>query len=79
MIITMYCKYPFDRNDEIEIAVLPQKFDRSPEWWSHRNGDHLWYGFDWKRIRTEKIDGNDDLTALVIWPEGESLLYLSQR
>ena len=24
----------------------------------------------------KKIDHNDDLTALVIWPEGESLLYI---
>ena len=23
----------------------------------------------------KKVDRNDDLTALVIWPEGESLLY----
>ena len=50
----MYWKYPFDRNNEIEIAVLPQKFDRSPEWWSYRIGDRIWYGFDWERIRTEK-------------------------
>ena len=24
----------------------------------------------------KKIDRNEDLTALVIWPEGESLLYM---
>ena len=30
MIITIYSKYLFDRNDEIEFAVLPQKIDRSP-------------------------------------------------
>ena len=24
----------------------------------------------------KKIDRNDDLTALLIWPEGESLLYI---
>ena len=54
MIITIYWKYLFDRNDEIEFAVLPQKFDRSPKWWSDRIGDRLWYGFDWELIRAEK-------------------------
>ena len=76
MIITIYWVYPFDRNDEGEFAVLPQKFDRGPEWWSDRIGDRLWYCFDWEQIWAEKIDRNDDLTALVIRPEGESLLYL---
>ena len=52
--ITIYWKYPCDRNDESEFAVFPQKFDRSPEWWSDRIGDRLWYGFDWERIRAEK-------------------------
>ena len=60
MIITIYWKYPFDRNDEIEFAALPQKFDRSPEGWQDRIGDRLCYGFDWERIRAEKIDRNDD-------------------
>ena len=68
MVITIYWKYSFDRNDE-----------SSPEWWSDRIGDRLWYGFDWERIRAEKIDCNDDLTALVIWPEGESLLYIEKQ
>ena len=54
MVITIYWKYSFDRNDESELAILPQKFDRSPEWWSDRIGDHLWYDFDWERIRAEK-------------------------
>ena len=75
MVIMIYWKYSFDRNDESELAILPQKCDRSPEWWSNRTGDRLWYGFDLERIRAEKIDRNDDLTALVIWPEGESILY----
>ena len=75
MTVFQYKSTPFDRNDEIEFAVLPQKFDRSPEWWSDRIGDRFWYGFDWERTRAEKIDRNNDLTALVIWPEGESLLY----
>ena len=74
MILEIYWKYSFDRNDEIEFAVLPQKFDRSSEWWSDRIGDRLCYGFDWERIRAEKNRPQDDLTALVIWPEGESLL-----
>ena len=46
--------YYYYRNDESEFAVLPQKFDSSPEWWSDRIGDRLWYGFDWERIRAEK-------------------------
>ena len=54
MVITIYWKYSFDRNDESELAILPQKCDRSPEWWSDRIGDRLWYGFDWERIRAEK-------------------------
>ena len=54
MIITIYWKYPFDRNDEIEFAVLLQKFDRCLEWWSDRIGDCFWYGFDWERIQAEK-------------------------
>ena len=29
-----------------------------------------------KEFGPKKIDRNDDLTALVIWPEGESLLYI---
>ena len=31
MVITIYWKYSFDRNDESELAILPHKFDRSPE------------------------------------------------
>ena len=54
MVITIYWKYSFDRNDESELAILPQKCDRSPEWWSDRIGDRLWYGFDWERIQAEK-------------------------
>ena len=60
---------------ESELSILPQKIDRSPEWWSDRIGDRLWYGFDGERIQAEKNDRNDDLSALVIWPEGESLDY----
>ena len=77
MIITIYKKYPFDRNDEIEFAVLPQICDRSPEWWSDRIGDRLWYRLTENEFGPKKIDRNDDLTALVIWPEGESLLYMN--
>ena len=54
MVITIYWKYSFDRNDESELAILPHKFDRSPEWWSDRIGNRLWYSFDWERIRAEK-------------------------
>ena len=54
MVITIYWKYSFDRNDESELAILTQKIDRSPEWRSDRIGDRLWYGFDWERIRAEK-------------------------
>ena len=31
----------FDRNDESELAILPQKIDRSPEWRSDRIVDRL--------------------------------------
>ena len=31
MIIAIYWKNPFDRNDKIEFAVLPQKFNPSLE------------------------------------------------
>ena len=54
MVITIYWKYSFDRNDESELAILPQTIDRSPEWWSDRIGDRLWYGFDWDWIRAVK-------------------------
>ena len=54
MIITIYWKYSFDRNDGSEFAVLQQKFDCSPKSWSDRISDRLWYGFDWERIRAEK-------------------------
>ena len=54
MIIMIYWKYTFDRNGEIKLTVLPQKFDRSPEWWSDRICDRPWYGFDSKQIRAEK-------------------------
>ena len=31
----------FDRNDESEPAILPQKIDRNPEWRSDRIVDRL--------------------------------------
>ena len=43
----------FDRSDESELAILPQKFDRSPELWSKRICDDLRYGFDSEQIRGE--------------------------
>ena len=41
MIITIYWKYSFDRNDGRELAVLQQKCDCSPKSWSDRNSDRL--------------------------------------
>ena len=75
IVITIYWKYSFDRNDESELAILPQKIDIIV-----RNGGltALVIAFDMALTENEfgpkKIDRNDDLTALVIWPEGESLL-----
>ena len=73
MVITIYWKYSFDRNDESELATNLTVV---------RNGGltALVIAFDMalteNEFRPKKIDRNDDLTALVIWPEGESLSYI---
>ena len=76
MVIKIYWKYSFDRNDESELAILPQKNTVV------RNGflTALVIAFDMPLTENEfgpkKGDYNGDLTALVIWPEDESPLYI---
>ena len=85
MVITIYWKYSFDRHDESELAILPQKIDRSPEWRSDRIGDRLWYSFDWGRIQAEKnrpqwrSDRIGDLTgrweSTVVYPTDHVFIF----
>ena len=68
-----------DRSEESELK-LPFCPKSMTVWLSRRvvwpHCDRLWYGFDWEQIRAEKTDRHGGLTALMIWPLGESLLYI---
>ena len=56
----------FDRSEENELAVLPQKFDRRPEWRSDRICDRLWYGFDGEQTSAKNV------TVMAVWPHWRS-------
>ena len=75
MVIKINWKYSLGHKDESELAILLQKLTVV------RNGGlaALVIACDMALTENEfgpkKIDRNDDLTALVIWPEDESVLY----
>ena len=77
--ITMATRYLFDRNNESELAVLPQKFDRDP----NAGLTAFVIAFDMvftnNKYGLKKIDHHGYLTTWLIWPLGESLLYFKMN